>query len=129
MERNTPKRHSGNHVYPLAAGAIIHAGHLVVLEGGYAVPAKAAIDLIAVGRANASVNNSSGFAGAASIEVEAGEFRWDNKADDPVTQAEVGKPCFVIDSCTVARTDAEGTRSRAGIVRGLDDGGVWVETI
>lgn len=129
MERNTSKRHSGNRVYPLGAGAIIYAGQLVALEGGYAVAGKSAVGLIAVGRANATVNNSGGFAGAVSVEVETGDFQWDNKADDPVTQAEVGKPCFIVDATTVSKSDAGGTRSRAGIVRALDDGGVWVETV
>jgi len=129
MERNTPKRHSGNRVCLLAAGAIIYAGRLVALEGGYAVAGKSAPNLIAVGRANATVNNSGGFAGATQIEVEAGEFQWDNKADDPVTQADVGKPCYIVDSSTVSRSDGGGTRSEAGIVRGLEGDGVWVETL
>ena len=46
--------------------------------------------------------------------------------DALVTRADIGKPCFVADDETVARTSPNNTRPRAGIVDDLEDAGVWV---
>lgn len=126
-ERNTPIRHSGNWRYPVAANTRILAGALVAFSAGYAAPGKTATNLIAVGRANETVDNTGGVVGARSIEVERGTLRYDNLATDAVTQADVGRDCYIVDAETIARTDGGGTRSRAGIVREIEGGGVWVE--
>jgi hypothetical protein len=126
-ERNTPARHSGQWAYKVAAGVHIMAGALVVLEAGYARPGKTGTGLVAVGRAEETVDNAAGAAGAARVRVERGTFLFANSATDPITQAEVGTDCFVVDDETVAKTDGAGTRSRAGIVREVEIGGVWVE--
>jgi hypothetical protein len=43
-----------------------------------------------------------------------------------IVQADIGKACFILDDQTVAKTDGGATRSRAGIVEGIEGSGVWV---
>ena len=43
-----------------------------------------------------------------------------------MTQASLGKSCYIEDDQTVSKTSANGTRSPAGIVIGVDTDGVWV---
>ncbi len=124
-DRDTPKRDGKLLGYPVAAGQRIYAGALVVLQAGYARGGLTALNLIAVGRANGPVDNTGGAVGAATIEVERGVFRF--AQDGTITQANVGATCFIVDDQTVAAGNGGGTRSAAGIVRGLEPGGVWVE--
>lgn len=42
------------------------------------------------------------------------------------TRAGIGKLCYIVDDQTVAATHATNSRSPAGIVEGIDNGGVWV---
>ena len=39
---------------------------------------------------------------------------------------DVGKPCFIVDDHTVAKTDGTGTRSIAGFIEQVDDQSVWL---
>jgi len=55
-----------------------------------------------------------------------GTFRLFNLATDAVTAADIGKPCFLVDDQTVAKTHGGNTRSQAGAVIDLDAQGVWV---
>lgn len=65
--------------------------------------------------------------GDAVVDVQAGVFNFANSASyDAVTLADVGRPCFIVDDQTVARTSAGGTRVSAGIVEDVDSEGVWV---
>jgi hypothetical protein len=59
------------------------------------------------------------------VEVERGCFLF--TSDGTITQADVGKTAFIVDDQTVADNDAAGARSAAGIIRGVEVGGVWVE--
>ena len=72
--------------------------------------------------------DNTGAAGAASVEYRIGLFLFANSsAGDLITIADIGKACFIVDDQTVAKTDGTGTRSRAGIVDGIEaSGGVWV---
>jgi hypothetical protein len=54
-------------------------------------------------------------------------FLWANDGADPVTQASIGKPCYVVDDQTVAATHNSNARSLAGTVLAVDASGVWVE--
>lgn len=127
-DRNTPFRDGHNVVHPMAATKKIYAGSLVALNAsGYAVPGATATTLIAVGRAEAQVDNSSGGNGDKSITVRRGVFRFANSGADAVTRTEIGKSCYIVDDQTVAKTDGTGTRSVAGKVIDLDSAGVWVE--
>lgn len=125
--RNTPARSLGRRGYPVGANVVCYAGAIAVLEGGYAVPGKTDTDLHVVGRFAAHYDNTGGDAGAFTVEVEAGVFRYENSAAaDAITLAEVGQVCYLVDDQTVAKTNGAGTRSPAGIIDDVDDTGVWV---
>lgn len=115
---------------PVAASTTIYEGSLVVVNAtGYAIPAKKAADLIAVGRAEEFINNSSGGNGDLTVLVKRGVFKWNNdstKANE-ITDAHLMKDCYIIDDCTV--TSLATGSSRAGKVVGIYDDGIAVETI
>lgn len=124
--RNTPKL-AGNTLFRFAikAGATIYAGSLVALDAnGDAAPGSTATGLTAAGKAlTGSADNAS------VVDVERGVFRWANSAaGDAITAADWGKTVYIVDDQTVAKTSASNTRSVAGICRGVDAAGVWVET-
>lgn len=127
QDRNTPMKVSEVLVVPVAANARIFAGSLVVATAtGFAAPGSTALGLSYLGRAEESVDNRGGFAGAALIEIRHGKaFSWAN--DGTVTQAHLFKPAYIVDDETVAAGDAGGTRSAAGRIVGIDADGVWVE--
>ena len=130
-DRNTPligHNIALDRVFPVKSGKTIYAGGLVVLSGGYAQPATTATGLTCVGRAEEYVDNSDGADGVVNVRVRKGIFRYENSADaDELTQADIGKDCYIVDDATVAKTDGGGTRSVAGKVFDVDDDGVWVE--
>ncbi len=115
--------------HPVAATTKIFNGSLVALDAsGNAVPASTSTSLTAVGRAESTVDNSGGSAGDQVVRVRQGTFRFANSADaDAITQAEVGKPCYLVDDQTVAKTTDEASRSGAGVVVAIDPKGVYVE--
>ncbi|PHN55654.1 hypothetical protein AO268_04240 [Pseudomonas sp. ICMP 8385] len=114
-------------VVPVAANVQIFAGSLVVATvTGFAAPGSTALGLSYLGRAEVSVDNRGGPAGAGLVEIRHGKaFLWAN--DGTVTQAHLFKPAYIVDDETVAAADAGGTRSAAGRIVGIDADGVWVE--
>lgn len=126
-DRNTPMKDGELVAVAVAANAVIHAGALVVANAtGYAAPGSAAANLTYLGRAEEAVDNTGGADGAKTIQVRRGRaFKFANKAGDLVTQALVGKACYIEDDQTV-RATAAGT-SAAGIVLGVESDGVWVQ--
>lgn len=129
-ERDTPRR-EGDLMHPqVAANTRIWKGALVVYAGGYAAPGSTVNGVIAAGRAEETVDNTGGAAGAQRVRVRRGVFLFKNFATDPVLRAGVGGDCWIVDDETVAATNGSGTRSRAGKVTALEDaGGVWVEIL
>lgn len=124
--RNTPQRVGEVFDFPVKANTTVHQGALVVLAAGLAVGGSTAVGLIAVGRAEASV--SAVLAGDAVLPVRRGIFKFANSAAaDAVAQADVGADCYVVDDQTVAKTHGGNTRSRAGLVVGVEADGVWVQ--
>ena len=112
----------------MAATIKIWNGSLVMRNAaGYLTKGAVATGCVGVGRAEKTVDNT-GAAGAASVEYRIGLFLFANSsAGDLITIADIGKACFIVDDQTVAKTDGTGTRSRAGIVDGIEaSGGVWV---
>ncbi len=110
--------------FPVKASTKIFKGSLVALDAGMAVPGDLAEDLVAVGRARTTVDNTTGDDGDKTIEVEQGSFKWENDGD--LTDADVGFDCYMTDDETV---QADGTgASRAGTVFKVEDDGVWVYT-
>ena len=127
-DRNTPRRDGEFIRAPVKAATKIYAGSLVFMNAGVAEPATKAADLIALGRAEELADNSSGIAGAISVLVRRGVFRWANSAatTDKVAAAEIGKKAYAADDQTVTKVATAATA--AGIVLGVDSEGVWVET-
>lgn len=133
-ERLTPRMGDAPHVtllsLPVKAGVKIYAGSLVVIDAGYAAPARTAVGLIAIGRAEETVDNTTGAAGDESVEVRRGAYKYKNSAAaDLIAQADVGKDCYIVDDETVAKTDGTATRSKAGKVLSIDSDGVYVEIV
>lgn len=127
-DRDTPERAGVDFSFPVAAATKIYAGALVALNAaGDAVPGATATTLTAVGRADEQVDNT-GAAGAKTVAVRKGVFRFDNSAaGDAITKAEIGDSAYIVDDETVAGTDGTGTRSVAGTIVDVDADGVWVE--
>lgn len=128
-DRNTVRRDGALHADPVAAGTRIYAGALVCLNAsGYAVPGSTATTLKARGVALEQVDNSGGAAGALTVPVRRGVFKFANStATDEITIADIGVNCYIVDDQTVARTNGSSTRSVAGRIDGVDTDGVWVE--
>ncbi len=128
--RDTPRRDGADFSYPAGAAKTILQGTLVVLDGttGNAEMATTATGKVCVGMAKETVDNSAGGAGALSVPVRRGVFRFANSASaDEIKRADIGTTCYLVDNQTVAKTNGSTTRSAAGIVRDVDAAGVWVE--
>lgn len=128
-DRNTPMKDGELIVVPVAAAMKIFAGAIVCANAaGYAVKGAPISGLVYLGRAEETVDNSAGALGAKSISVRRGKaFKFASEATDPVTQAQLGKCCYVFDDQTVsASAGAANVRPDCGIVVGVEVDGVWV---
>jgi hypothetical protein len=126
--RNTPQRAGDILGYPVKASVKPIQGGIAVLSAGYAAPATTATGLIAIGRFEATVDNTSGADGALSVQVRRGTFRFGNSASgDLIAQADAGADCYLVDDQTVAKTSGANTRSVAGKIIAVDSDGVWVK--
>ena len=126
-ERNTKSRMGDVRAEPLAAGAKLFAGAIVMRNAsGLATKGATATGAFGIGIALETVENT-GAAGAASVKTRQGTFHFANSGGgDAIAQADVGRVCFIVDDQTVAKTNGGGTRSPAGIVDGIEGGDVWV---
>lgn len=137
LAANFPRKRVGNDVLNplrlsigLAAAAHVYQGALVAInEAGTLVPASADNTLFIVGVAEEEKDNTLGAASALSTVPRRGCFPFTNSGTtDALTTADIGRPCYVVDDTTVARTNPLGARPVAGIVAGIDaGGGVLVE--
>ncbi len=125
--RRTPERTGLDVAHPVAAGALIYAGALTVLENGLAKPGRGAPGLVALGRAEARVDNREGADGEQRIVVRQSVFCWNNDTADPVDRTHIGRAAYVVDDDTVGASDAGGTLSPAGTVVDVDADGIWVD--
>jgi hypothetical protein len=120
--------------HPILAGSpTIHQGALVILKAGSATPAREgegadnaakaaeATTFVAVGIAEKTVTVSDG-----RVPTRAGCFLFDNKGDDAITRADIGRPAYAFDDHTVARTSPNNIRAKAGTIVDVEDSGVWV---
>lgn len=124
-DRNTPERGVRLASHPVAAGKVIRAGSIVCLDAdGNATPGATATTLKGAGRAEETIDNASGAAGAVSVTVKHGIFRWDN--DGTVTRAHITGSAYAVDDQTIAPDSGTSTRSAIGIIEDIDDAGVWV---
>lgn len=127
-DRNTPARDARDFAIPTAASKTFYAGSLLCVDAnGYGTPGATATTLKGLGRVKRQVT-STAVAGADTVEYERGCFRFANSADaDEITRADIGATAYVVDDQTVAKTNGTNTRSAAGIIRDVDDLGVWIE--
>ena len=127
-DRNTQMKDGELIAVPIATAKKIFAGSLVAANAtGYATPGAVAATLTYLGRAEETVDNT-GADGALSVLVRRGKaFKFANSAADAVTQASMGKVCYIEDDQTVSATSDTNARSAAGIVIGAEDDGVWVQ--
>ncbi|MBA4382757.1 MAG: hypothetical protein C0406_09350 [Sideroxydans sp.] len=127
-DRNTNMKDGKLIAVPVAATKKIFAGSLVAANAtGYGTPGAVAATLTYLGRAEETIDNTAGADGAVSVLVRRGEaFKFANHGADAVTQASLGKVCYIVDDQTVALTNGAGARSAAGIVIGVEADGVWV---
>ena len=114
---------------PVAAATTIYQGSLLALnQSGYLVKASADASLRVVGVSEDKVDNSAGAAGDLTCKPVRGAWYFANSSTtDAVIDADLGRPCYVVDDNTVARTNGNGARPMAGIVVGVDADGVLVE--
>lgn len=128
-DRNTPMMDAELLAVPVAASTKIFAGAIVVLNSsGYATKGAVAATLTFLGRAEETVDNSSGSNGDKTITVRRkAAFKWKNYGSDAIVQADLGKTCYIFDDETVAKTNGSAARSAAGKVVGIESDGVWVE--
>lgn len=129
QDRNTQMKDGELIPVPVAAGALIYAGGIAVANAtGYGDKGQTALNLTYLGRWEEQIDNSAGIDGAVSGLIRRGKaFHFKNSAVDPVTQASLGKVCYIVDDETVAATNGVSTRSAGGVVVGIDANGVWVE--
>ncbi len=71
------------------------------------------------------MDNSAGSAGALTVNVRKGLFRFAN--DGSVARADIGGTAYVVDDQTVADNDGSSTRSVAGTIKDVDADGVWIK--
>ena len=124
-DRNTPERDGKTFTDPVAAGATLYAGSIVMLDAsGNAVPGSTALGLSARGIAQAPADNAAGAAGDLSVTSAAGVWKLAN--DGTITRADIGGTAWCVDDQTVANNDGTGTRSAVGTIVDVDADGVWV---
>ena len=128
-DRNTKRRDGVLYSDPVAAATRLFAGSIVCLDAsGNAVPGATATTLTARGVAQEQVDNRDGAAGDRRVESRRGVFPFANSASaDEITRADIGNSAYIVDDETVAKTNGTSTRSVAGVIRDVDDSGVWVE--
>jgi hypothetical protein len=130
--------------FGMAASTTCYVGGVVCLNpSGNVTPGSTGASLICMGvlgnQPNAlpagSVANS-GAANALYVEIQQGEFFLDNDPSNPVTAADIGHACFLLDDHTVSRfTPGSPARCIAGTVRNVNPTGtsepvgvgVWVK--
>lgn len=126
-DRNTQMRDGELLSLPMAAVKAYAGGIAVVNTSGYVTKGAAGVGLTYLGRFEAQVDNSGGSAGDKSAQVRRGkDFKWKNSATSAITQADLGKVCYIEDDETVSKTDQAGTLSAAGTITGVESDGVWV---
>ena len=128
MDRHTPYRDGQLFAVPVAAATELFGGHIIAANAaGFAVAGSATAANTTLGICDGWVDNSAGAAGDASVLVRRGKAWFlANSTADPVTLAQTGKDCYVVDSQTVAKTSDTNARPIAGKVLGLENDGVWV---
>ncbi|EAB4091072.1 hypothetical protein FGS43_04520 [Salmonella enterica] len=118
MDRNTAFTDGELFGVPCEAGAVIDAGHVVCVNAaGFAIAGAPAADNTVIGVSDDVADNTGGAQGAYLVMVRRNKaFALDNDTAAPVTQALVGKDCYLLDSHTVTSTDNSKANPVAGKV-------------
>ena len=125
-ELNTPARGIVEQIaLPMKAATKIYKGDLVVLADGFAIPAAVDEDLLAVGRAHATVDNA-GADGALSITVDQGVFFWNGDSSFSSSPPDIAAAVYIGGDGLVSTTSTN--NSKAGVVEGLEGAGAWVRS-
>jgi hypothetical protein len=128
-DRNSPAYLGDIREQPVGAGSRIFAGALLMRNAaGFIVRGAVATGAIGVGIAEAPADNTTGANGAINVRYRSGltvRFR-NSTAGDLIAQVDVGQIAWIADDDQVAKTNGTNTRSRAGIIEGVDAQGVWV---
>ncbi|MGL5344844.1 MAG: hypothetical protein ACRC9O_09615 [Plesiomonas sp.] len=128
MDRNTAFNDGELFPVPCERAVVIGAGNVVCVNAdGYAIPGGKGAGYRVVGVSDDAVDNSIGAQGERSILVRrAKAFYLDNSATAPITQADVGKPCYLQDSVTVTQSDADNAPLAGRVLTVSADEGVQV---
>jgi hypothetical protein len=112
---------------PVADSAVLYRGALLALNAtGYLVPASTTAGLRVVGMATRKTDNSDGGDGDLAAQWETGVFCFKNDATYPISQADVGRVCWVKDDETV-QDERGGSSVVAGIVMAYESSSkIWV---
>ena len=127
--RSTKEREIKEIGYPVAAGVKIFAGGIVAMDAsGFARPAANATTSRCMGVAMATVDNTSGTAGAQTVVARRSCFGF---ATADVTVVDVGKDCWALDDQTVTKTAPATNPAKAGVIVQVEVVGtttvVWVD--
>lgn len=128
-DRSTPFREGVFTSEPLAAGAEVFAGGIVVVDTatGFAQAAAEGTGLVARGIAQEHVVGGA-VDGETAVKCRHGWHQVKNSAGaDEITRAHLGQDAYLVDDETVALTDGGGTRSVAGPIVDVDADGVWID--
>lgn len=137
--RTTQRATNFEHHFGVKAGVTIHAGALVILAAGFLRPgregqgadnAAKAVDAATCRTIGIAADSVIGGAadGSATLDVASGVFPFAiGGGGDALTDADVGRACFVIDDQTVGKTNPNATRCVAGALVDVADGFAWVE--
>lgn len=113
----------------LAAGVKVFYGTMIAINAnGLGVPGSASLGLTFAGAAQATVDNTEGDDGEATVHVlrpSSYAFKWVN--DGTISQAHLLKMAYMLDNQTVSATDGGATRSVAGRIVRVESDGVWVQ--
>lgn len=116
---------------PVKAATRIQVGEGVCLDAtGDAVPASVSSTLTTFGACLKEADNREGADGDVYVDAHGGEFSYafaNSAGGDELTILDKDEPCYWAGPNTVAKTDAGGTRSFAGVVHDVDENGVWVK--
>ncbi|ENW7464796.1 hypothetical protein ACFL9A_002250 [Salmonella enterica] len=129
MDRNTARNDGKQFAVPMAAGAVIGGGLLVVTDDkGLAHEGQPKTGWYVIGLSDEAADNSAGQDGEVSVMVRRREaFYFDNDTVNPVTQVTVGKGCWLKNAYTVTASEpAEGSVIVGRVLTVSPDDGVQV---
>lgn len=124
-DRDTPRREATTFDFPAKGGKLFFVGALVAIDSatGLAAPATGAATETVVG-VSMHRRDTTGIAdGATAVKVRRGCVRLPADPANPYTLADIGTTAHALDDATLSKAG----KAAAGIVRDVDDAGVWID--